>query len=473
MLHPDRYFDPDPTIRSIARELYQSVANLPLVCPHGHVVPAILAENTPFPDPTQLIIVPDHYVFRMLYSQGVRLEELGIPQRADAAPAADAPVSETDSRKIWQLFGDRFYLFRGTPTAAWLAHEFEEVFGITEPLGGDTAMSIYDRVAAQLATPEFLPRAMFERFRIEALCTTDAATDSLEYHQKIRASDWDGCVRPTFRPDAAVNFLAPTWKAEIDKLGDLAGREIGDYGTFIAALEARREFFKSVGTTATDHGVTTPYTTTLDAATADAIFQRALAGKADADDAAQFTGHMLVEFARMSCEDGLVMQLHPGSCRNHNRTLFDAFGADKGADIPLATEYTRNLQPLLDRHGSDASFTLVLFTLDESTYSRELAPLAGHYPCLRLGPSWWFHDSREGMMRFRQRVTETAGIYNTAGFNDDTRAFPSIPARHDLSRRVDANFLARLVAEHVIREDEAAEMVVDLAVGLVKDTYRL
>jgi glucuronate isomerase len=466
MVHPDRYFDPDPTIRKLASELYSSVAGLPLVCPHGHVDPALLAGNDPFPDPAQLIIIPDHYIFRMLYSQGVQLESLGIaPQEGGAC--------EEDSRKIWQTFADHYHLFRATPTAGWLRHEFESVFGIEESLCSANAMELYDQIAAKLLTPEFLPRALFESFNIEVLCTTDAATDDLASHRQLLESDWEGTVRPTFRPDAAVNLLAPGWKDELDRLAACSGEDVSSFAGYIRALEARREFFKSLGATATDHGVFSPYSRELSAAEADAIFQRALAGEAGEDDEKQFIGHMLMEFARMSVEDGLVMQLHPGSWRNHNTPLFEAFGADMGCDIPVATDYTRNLQPLLARYGSRENFTLVLFTLDESTFSRELAPLAGHYPCLRLGPPWWFQDSREGMTRFRERVTETCGIYNTAGFNDDTRAFPSIPARHDVARRIDANFLARLVAEHVLEEGEAAEMIVDLAYSLAKKTYRL
>ncbi len=466
MVHPDRYFDPDPTIRRLASSLYHSVAGLPLVCPHGHVDPRLLAENEPFPDPAKLIIIPDHYIFRMLYSQGVRLADLGISP-------LDGGTHEEDSRKIWQLFADHYHLFRGTPTAGWLQHEFKTVFGIEERLSSANAMEVYDQVAARLATPEFLPRALFDSFNIETLCTTDAATDDLAFHRQIVEDDWAGCVRPTFRPDAVVNILAPGWSVELEKLAEVSGQEISKLSDYIRALENRREYFRSMGATATDHGVFSPYTASLGETEAEELFQKALRGDTDEEDAKRFTGHMLMEFARMSVEDGLVMQLHPGSWRNHNTSLFETFGADMGCDIPVATDYTRNLQPLLARYGDQPNFTLVLFTLDESTCSRELAPLAGHYPCLRLGPPWWFQDSREGMTRFRERVTETCGIYNTAGFNDDTRAFPSIPARHDVARRIDANFLARLVTEHVLEEDEAAEMISDLAYNLAKSTYRL
>jgi len=466
MRHPDRYFDPDPAVRGIDSELYARVADLPLVCTHGHVDPTILAGDLPFPNPAALLVVPDHYVFRMLYSQGVPMESLGVPR-------VDGGAVESDPRKIWRTLADHFHLFRGTPSGCWLADELEGVFGIKEHLHAGSAMRIYDRISECLAAPEFKPRALFESFRIEVLCTTDAATDTLEHHRKLRVSGWKGRVLPTFRPDAAVAILAPGWANEVQKLGALAGREIACFRDFIAALENRRAYFKSMGAVSTDHAVVDPYTAELPVSEAESVFSRALAGHADEADARIFMGHMLMEFARMGVEDGLVMQLHPGSWRNHNQLIFDAFGPDKGCDIPVATEFTRNLRPLLNRFGNHPNFRLVLFTLDESTYSRELAPMAGHYPAVRLGPPWWFHDSIEGMTRFRQRVTETAGIYNTVGFNDDTRAFLSIPARHDLSRRVDASFLAGLVARHIVTMAEAEEMAVDLAYNLARDTYRL
>ena len=466
MLNPDRYFDPSPGVRDLARELYGRAATLPLICPHGHVDPRLLAENTPFPDPAALLVIPDHYVTRMLYSQGVPLEALGVP-------SLDGTPVETDSRRIWRRFAEHMPLFRGTPSGCWLRHELADVFGIDEPLGARNADAVYDRIDAQLRTEAFRPRALFERFHIEVLCTTDAASDTLVWHQRIRESGWSGVVRPTFRPDLAINLLHPDWSAELDRLAALTGRTIVDYKTFIAALEARRTFFRGMGATATDHAALTPYTTRLSDYDAGAIFARARAGEATPDDLHAFTGHMLMEMARMSVEDGLVMQLHPGSLRNHNAPVAERFGPDRGCDIPLATEYTRNLKPLLNAYGNDPRFRMVLFTLDESTYSRELAPLAGHYPALCLGPPWWFHDSIEGMERFRHAATETAGFYNTAGFNDDTRAFPSIPARHDLCRRVDANFLAGLVARHVLELEEAQELIVDLSYGLAKTTYRL
>lgn len=465
-LHDDRFFDSDPTVRGIARELYADTRALPIVGPHGHVDPSLLAENRPFPEPTALILIPDHYIFRMFYSQGITLESLGIPTR-------DGTAVETDPRAIWQIFGDNWYLFRGTPTGAWLDHELHEVFGVRRRLTGPTAQAIYDEIAEKLTTPEFLPRALFERFDIEVLTTTDAATDTLDHHQALRDSGWNGRVIPCFRPDAVLRISLPGWRKEIETLSLVSGTDIGDYASFIRALEERRAFFRSLGATATDHAVLEPYTERLPDSQADNLFQRALKGEASAEDQRRFEAHMLMEMARMSTEDGMVMQIHPGSFRDHNQRIFERFGPDKGSDIPVPTEFTRNLQALLNAYGNDPNFRLVLFTLDESTYARELAPLAGHYPAVRLGPAWWFHDSIEGMARYRQRTTETAGIYNTAGFNDDTRAFCSIPARHDLSRRVDANYLAGLVARHIIDLSDAREMARALAYDLAKETYRL
>ena len=466
MLNPDRYFSAIPAVREIARELYREVATLPLVCPHGHVDPKLLALDDPFPDPAALIVIPDHYIVRMLYSQGVAMERLGIPR-------TDGNAVERDPRRIWQLFGEHFHLFRGTPSGAWLTQEFADVFGISEPLNAQSAMRIYEAIESRLREPEFRPRALFDRFNIEVLCTTDAATDSLQHHAQIRGSGWKGVVRPTFRPDLAINILHPQWRNEIDRLAAATSETLTTYASYIRALEDRRAFFKTAGAAATDHAAETPFTAELSPTDAASVFERALAWRATAADARAFTGHMLIEMARMSTEDGLVMQLHPGSDRNHNAVVFERFGPDRGCDIPLPTEYTRNLKPLLNKYGNDSRLTLVLFTLDETTYSRELAPLAGHYPALRLGPPWWFHDSIEGMTRFRYQVTETAGIYNTAGFNDDTRAFPSIPARHDVARRVDANFLADLVSRHIVTRGDATEMIRELSYGLAKRTYRL
>lgn len=465
-LHDDRFFDPNPAVRRVARMLYEEVRDLPIVGPHGHVPPALLAENEPFPEPTALLFTPDHYIFRMLYSQGLRLEDLGIPT-VDGTPVEDDP------RTIWQTFGEHYYLFRGTPTRAWLDYELYHVFDVRQRLSGETAMAIYDQIQEKLEQPSFRPRALYDQFNVEVLTTTDAATDALEHHRAIRASDWDGRVVPCFRPDALFQIADPDWHGELDRLADAADTSIGSYDAFIRALENRRAFFKEMGATSTDHGVYSPRTERLSDGTAERLFQRALAGDATADDQARFTAHMLMEMARMSVDDGLVMQIHPGSYRDHNEALYGRFGADVGGDIPVRTEYTENLRPLLNRYGTDPDFTLVVFTLDETTYGRELAPLAGHYPALRIGPPWWFFDSIEGMKRYRRQITETAGVYNTAGFNDDTRAFLSIPARHDLARRLDANYVATLVARHQIEMDEAHEIMEALTVGLVRDTYNL
>ena len=465
-LSPDRAFDADPARRGMARELYATVTDLPVVSPHGHVPPALLAGPAArLGTPADLFIIPDHYVFRMLYSQGVALEDLGVPTR-DGTPV------ETDPRRIWQRFAEHFYLFRGTPTGLWLADELVNLFGVDERLTGESGQRIYDHLEAQLARPEFTPRALLDRFRLTLLCTTDAATDTLDAHRRLHAEGFD-YIRPTFRPDAVVNIAGPAWREQIAALSAVSGIDVAGYASYIQALEQRRTVFKELGALATDHGVLTPYTAPLSVQEAGAIFARALQGQAGADDAARFTGHMLIEFARMSAEDGLVMQLHAGSLRDHNTVLYARFGPDKGADIPVATEWTRNLQPLLDAYGSDPRFRLVVFTLDESTYSRELAPLAGHYPALLLGPPWWFFDSVNGMRRYFDRVIETAGLYNTAGFNDDTRAFASIPSRHDVWRRVSCDWLAGLVVQGLLAEDEAAEMAYECAYGLAQRAYRV
>ncbi len=463
----DRYFSSDPTRRAIARELYAPIKDLPLICPHGHVPPRLFADpDYRFGSPVDLLIIPDHYIFRMLYSQGIALESLGIPRR-------DGTRVETDHRKIWQLVCDHWHLFRGTPTGIWLRDELRDVFGIDEKLNGANAKSIYDAIDARLNSAEFRPRALFERFNIEVLATTDAATDTLEHHQAIRASGWKGRVIPTFRPDGVVNIDTEGWRDNVRRLSEVSGINVVGYHSYIAALEQRRAFFRQIGATATDHAAQSAYTEPLSDQDADSIFQRALKGETSTADATRFTGHMLIEMARMSSEDGLVMQLHVGSFRNHNPLIFERFGRDMGADIPIAGGFTGHLKPLLDAFGNDPRLTLVLFNLDETTYSRELAPLAGHYPALRLGPPWWFFDSFNGMRRYFDAVVETAGLYNTAGFNDDTRAYPSIPARHDLWRRASADWLAGLVARDLIDEDDAHEMAADMAYRLAKRTYKL
>ena len=469
-LNPDRYFDSDPSIRRHARELYDETRALPIVSPHGHVDAALLATNDPFPDPASLIITPDHYILRMLYAQGVALESLGVPP-------LDAPSqrTETDPRRIWETFADNYRCFRGTPTRAWLEYELFEVFSVRHQLTRESAPQIYDEIAERLQSAEFRPRALFRRFNIEVLATTDAATATLEHHRRLREEDGElgRRVIPSLRPDALFRIAAPQWSSELACFERRCGNAIGDQASFVRALVRRRADFKALGAVATDHAVVRPRTEQLEEAEAARLFAKARAGTADADDQERFEAHLLMEMARLSLEDGLVMQLHAGSLRDHNRLVHERFGPDRGGDIPVATEFTRSLRPLLNAYGNDPRFRLIVFTLDESTYSRELAPLAGHYPALLLGAPWWFHDSIEGMTRFRQHTTETAGIYNTAGFNDDTRAFCSIPARHDLARRVDANYLAGLVARHVIDMADAREMATALAYTLAKRAYRL
>jgi len=462
LLHDDRLFPADEKTRAIARRLYGGIRNLPIVSPHGHTQAGWFAGNEPFPDPVKLFVQPDHYVFRMLYSQGVSLEELEIGRAQIENP-----------RKVWRTFASHYHLFRGTPTRLWLDYAFQEQFGLNERLSEATADLYYETIEAKLATPEFLPRALYERFNIEVLATTDSALDSLSDHAAVRESGWKGRIVPTFRPDAVVDPEFPGFVENVRKLAALTGEDTTTWRGYLRALEKRREFFKSMGATATDHGHLTALTMDLSETSAATLFEQVINGTAYAADLEIFRAQMLTEMARMSVEDGLVMQIHPGSVRNHNLQIKAKYGRDMGADIPQATNYVESLRPLLNRFGNEPGLTIILFTLDETTYSRELAPLAGHYPCLRLGPSWWFHDSPEGMRRFREQATETAGFYNTVGFNDDTRAFLSIPARHDVARRIDAGFLAQLVAEHRIDEDEAVELAHELTVGLVRKAYRL
>lgn len=463
----NRYFSSDPAQNKVASELYATVKDLPLICPHGHVDPRLFSDpNYQFGSPVDLLIIPDHYIFRMMYSQGIPMEAMGIPRKDDQ------PV-ETNHPKIWQLICDNWHVFRGTPTGIWIRDELADVFGITEKMNSVNAQAIYNAIDAKIKSPEFQPRQLFKSFNIEVLATTDTATDTLAHHQAVLDSDWDGRIVPTFRPDAVVNIDTEGWADNISLLSDVSGITVSGYKSYIQAIEQRREFFKSMGATATDHAALTAYTEVLSDDEADIIFQRALMGAATEEDATRFTGHMLIEMARMSSEDGLVMQLHVGSYRNHNQQIFDGYGRDMGADIPIATEFTQNLKPLLDRYGNAEDLTLVLFNLDETTYSRELAPLAGHYPILRLGPPWWFFDSWMGMHRFLDAVVETAGIYNTAGFNDDTRAYPSIPTRHDVWRRVCADWLAGQVVRGFIDDQDATEMVRAMAYDLAKQTYKL
>ncbi|MDG4828169.1 glucuronate isomerase [Solwaraspora sp. WMMD1047] len=465
----DLLFPAEPTQRAIARELYALARDRPLLSPHGHVDPALLADDEPFPDPARLIIVPDHYLTRMLLSQGVPPADLGVP-------AVDGSPVETDGRAIWRRFAAHWHLFRGTPSRLWLERTFTDVFGVTTAFSAATADEIYDAIAEQLGRPEFRPRALFERFNIEVLATTESPLDDLSRHAKLAADGWGGPggrVITTFRPDNVTDMEFDGWAENVARLGELTGEDTGSYPGYLAALASRRQAFIAAGATCTDHGHPTALTLNLTEAEAATLYQRGLDGTATPEDAEAFRAHMLLEYARMSIEDGLVMQLHPGSVRNHNRWLYGRHGRDVGGDIPQATEYLHALTPLLDAYGNDPRLRVVVYTLDEYTFTRELAPLAGGYAALYLGAPWWFLDAPEVLRRFREAVTETAGFYNTAGFVDDTRAFCSIPVRHDVARRIDAGFLARLVAEHRLPLDEAAETIVDLAYHLPKKVFKL
>jgi glucuronate isomerase len=466
VLHDDRLFPAEPQVRAIARRLYAEVRGLPIISPHGHTDPRWFAENEPFADPAALLVVPDHYVYRMLFSQGVSLEALGVP-RLDNGPV------EHDGRTIWRLLAEHWHLFRATPTSLWLSHVLYEVFGVRERLTPESADRVYDVIADCLAKPEFRPRALFERFNIEVLATTESPLDLLPHHRALRASKWKGRVITTFRPDPVVDPDTEGFVDNVARLGELTREDTSTWAGYLRALANRRVAFKELGATATDHGHPSAMTCDLRVAECEQLFDRVLQGTATLTEREYFRGQLLTEMAAMSLDDGLVMQIHPGAARNHNPRVLATFGRDKGADVPSRTEYVHALKPLLDRFGNEPRLSIILFTLDESTYSRELAPLAGHYPVLKLGPPWWFLDSPEGMRVHRERLTDTAGFYNTVGFNDDTRAFPSIPARHDVARRMDCGFLARMVAEHRLDEDEAREVAVDLAYRLAKRAYKL
>ena len=464
-LDSDRLFPAEPGARAVARDLYASIAQLPIVSPHGHTDPAWFATNASWSNATDLLLAPDHYLYRMLYSQGIALDALGV--------SGGGRPSSADPREAWRLLAANFHLFRGTPSRMWLDHVFADVFGIDVRLEAATSDRYFDAINDALASDAFRPRALFERFNIEFLATTEAADDPLDHHAAIRASGWAGRVVTTYRPDSVIDVEHEAFEGSLERFGELTGEHVHSWTGYLAAHRKRRADFRAAGATATDHGFATARTANLSGADAEALFGRIVGGSWTPADAELFRAQMLTEMAKMSVDDGMTMQIHPGSFRNHNAALFDAYGRDKGADIPTRTDYVQALKPMLDVVGNEPDLTVILFTLDESAYARELAPLAGHYPCLKLGPAWWFHDSPEGMRRFREMTTETAGFYNTVGFNDDTRAFLSIPARHDVARRVDCAFLARLVAEGRLLDWEAAELAQDLTYNLVRRAYRL
>jgi len=467
-LDPHRFFPADPRQRAIAAELFAEIEKLPIISPHGHTDPAWFAHDQPFEDAVSLLLWPDHYLLRLLYSVGITLKSIGIAPRDGSGG-----IVESDRRKIWKRFADHYHIFRGTPCRAWLDHTFLEIFGLDRPFGRRTADYYYDAINEKLASPAFRPRALFTRFNIETIATTETSLDLLKDHQAIAASGWSGRVITTFRPDEVTDPDHELFAQALKTIGELSGEDTSSWKGYLRAIENRRAFFRAHGATATDHGHATAQTADLSPAEAEALFAKVMTAKADARERELFRGQMLTEMARMSVEDGMVMQLHPGCWRNHNELIYRRFGRNIGGDMPMQGAFMGPLKPLLDRFGNNSDFTLILFTLDETTYARELAPLAGHYPCLKLGPAWWFHDSPEGMMRYRRQTTESAGFYNTAGFNDDTRAFLSIPARHDLARRIDCAYLSELVIQGRLPMEEAAEVAHDLAYNLPKKVYKL
>lgn len=461
--NPDRLLPADPGTRSIARDLLQRVQDLPIISPHGHVDAAVIEHNTPFPDPAALLVSPDHYVTRLIHASGVTLDKL-------RGGGATTP----ESRDIWRTFVQAWPLFEGAASGYWLRTQFDSVFRLGADLGEMSADASYDAIAAKLVEPGFRPRQLFKDFNIEVLATTDDPLDDLASHKAIAADPtFDGRVLPTFRPDQYLNIAHPTWSANVDRLIAAAGDGAGGYGAYITALENRRRYFVEHGAVSADHGVATPATLKLDRAEAEQIFERARAGKATPEDRNTFEAHMMYEMGRMSVEDGLVMTIHPGSFRNYHTPTFEAYGADTGHDIPFAVNYTEGVRDLLQDFGTAKDFHLVLFTMDETVFSRELAPLAGFYPSVYLGAPWWFLDAPDAMLRFRSAVTETTGFSRSSGFIDDTRAFCSIPARHDASRRIEASFLARLVAEHRVSEERAHELIVDIVDSSPRRVFKL
>jgi glucuronate isomerase len=464
-LHPDRLLPAEPSVRAIARRLYEAVRDLPLISPHGHVDPRVLLDDEPFPDPATLFVTPDHYVTRLLHADGVPLEALGVGQGA---------LSEQTSREVWRQLCAHWPIFRGTPVRYWLEHELVEIFGVSLRPSAQTADSIYDQVAERLRQPAFRPRALYEQFRLAVLATTDDPSDDLSAHAALAADpSWTGRVIPTFRPDRYLEPALPGWREAVTRLSEASGVDTGDYPGYVRALEQRRQFFIAHGAISADHSHPDVRTDPLEPSEAARLYRVALAGQATPDEALAFRRHMLLEMARMSVEDGLVMTLHPAVRRGHHTATVATFGPDTGSDIPIRVEFTDALRPLLERFGTSADFHLVVFTVDETVWSRELAPLAGFYPAVYVGVPWWFLDAPEAIRRFRAAVTETAGFSRTSGFVDDTRAYCSIPARHDMSRRIDAGLLAQLVAEHQLEEEEAMDTAVELVTHQPAKVFKL
>ncbi len=459
MRHPDRLFPADPATRDVARRLYDSVAGAPILSPHGHVDARVLASNEPFSDPASLLITPDHYVTRLLHANGVPLERL---------------VPPADPREIWREFASRWHLFAGTPVRYWFEDQLENVFGIDEEPNTKTSDAIYDALVDALARPEFRPRALFERFGIAVLATTDDPVDDLAAHRALRDDPtFAGHVIPTWRADRFVSPSAPSWSRALDQLGEVTGIACDSYHGMLEALRATRASFIEAGATSTDTGVPDAGSEPLEEADAERIHRDALRGSITEADAAAYRHNLLYRFAEFSTEDGLVMQLHPGVIRNHHRPTFDRFGPDTGHDLPDVAAFTRPLQPLLRDFGTHPGFHLVLFTVDETAFSREIGPLAGFYPSVYAGAPWWFLDSPAGIARYRAAITDPVGFAKTSGFIDDTRAYCSIPARHDASRRADAAFLAGLVTTHQLGEAEAATIAGELVRDIPARTFKL
>jgi glucuronate isomerase len=446
----------------VAAEIYAAIGARPIVSPHTHVPVELFADSeVRFGTPADFFIIPDHYVLRMLYSCGIPMEQLGI-----------APIGETsgvDHRSIWRLFAEHFFIFDATPTGLWIRSQLRTLFDVEEPLTSANADSIYDRILQKLA--DMSPRDMYDMCGIEVLSTTDNASGSLQAHLDLRDSNWPGRVVPTFRPDDVTSLENPLWTEAIEGLAHETDVDILDYSSYIDALVLRRTQFIDAGATAADHGTAAPETSELSQSEAAALFDRALRGDLAGGDSAAFSAHMLCQMAEMSCSDGLVMQLHTGVFRDHNAWHRAKYGEALGGDIPVRTEFTNSLRNLLGRFGNSDRLTLIVFTLDEATYARELAPLAGHYPAMRLGPPWWFNDTPNGIHRYLNAVVETAGIQNLVGFNDDARGFGSIPVRHDVWRRSCARWLAAQVADGMVDVDAAHRIAIDLSDGLARSTY--
>lgn len=463
---PDRLLPADPGVRAIARELYDSVKDLPIISPHGHVPPQWFAENPNFTNPTALLLTPDHYVNRLLHSNGVDLGTMGVP--------VGSPLDDAAAREAFRVFCEHWKVYRGTPMKFWFESELADVFGIDLRPSAETADEIYDRINDALATDAYRPRELFDRFKIEFIATTDDPCDDLHYHQAIKADpSWDGTVVPTFRPDKYLEPLKPTWNDDVDRLAEVSGVDTGSYAGWVAAMENRRAFFKDNGAVSTDHSHVDPGAEKLDDAEAERLYEQARAGTISEADATRLRKDFVFQQARMGSEDGLVMTIHPAVARNHHEPTMERFGADVGCDIPIATEFVHNLKPMLNAFGTNPNFQLVIFTMDETTFAREIGPLASFYPSVYAGAPWWFLDTPDAVMRYREAVTESCGFGKTSGMIDDTRALLSIPARHDMARRVDCAYLARLVAEHRLAIDEALDTAHDLVVAQPKKAFKL